>query len=266
MANPQTHFRSISLPSRLHDPINPKNFEAQLQKLKSLQINSVPITSEAIQTGILGLAELYNSVQLKSSVPQDTKSIEESLSSSIQLLDVCSAIRDLFQMIKENVHALQSALRRKGQDFSSAQNDVASYFCFRKRMNKCTAKTLKTLKNLEQINNDSGLFRQLMGITIGIFRSILVFLSGPISRPGGWALVSKVMNIKFGGCEIDVINETGNVDFALKMRSNGATAQMVQKRLQNVDAMVEGFEGGLERLFRQLVQSRVTLLNILTDN
>ncbi|KAL0438329.1 UNVERIFIED_CONTAM: hypothetical protein Slati_2315900 [Sesamum latifolium] len=54
MAVSQIHFRSISLPSRLH-PINSTGFEAdQLQKLKSCVSKAVPVTSEGIQSGLWG--------------------------------------------------------------------------------------------------------------------------------------------------------------------------------------------------------------------
>ncbi|GFP86967.1 hypothetical protein PHJA_000840500 [Phtheirospermum japonicum] len=287
MAPSQIHFRSISLPSRLH-PINSTGFESELQKLNSFISKNAPITSETIQSGLLGLAELYTSIELYNSAQkqltqsialQDAKSTEESLSSSVDLLDSCSAMKELFQMIKENIQTLQSALRIKGLEHStsSVQNDVTSYFSFRERMNRLTAKTLKSLKNLEQMKNGSlnctniNVFRELTGVTIAIFRRVLVFLSWPTSRPSSnWALVSKLMHIKSAASENnDVANEVGNVDFALsflqgKMKSNEATVFDVQKKLQNLESVVEGFERGLESLFRQLVQSRVTLLNILT--
>lgn len=283
MAFPQTHLRSISLPSRL-DQTHPKNLELELEKLKS----SCSATSETIQSGLLGLAELYNSVEeftQKSSHIQDGKSMEESLSHSVDVLDACTAVRELLQMIRENVHVLQSALRRKGMD-SGVQNDVAAYFCFRKRMHKTVAKTLKNLKKSESaiIKNGSNhsvhadsefsiVFRQLTATTISVLKSVLVFLSSSMAaaRPGGWSLVSKLMTAK-SGKESEVANEIGNMDLALsclnqgKMTSDGARVGDVQKTLQIVDVVIEGFEGGLERLFRQLIQTRVSLLNILTDH
>ncbi|KAK4429466.1 hypothetical protein Salat_1247100 [Sesamum alatum] len=273
MATLQIHSRSISLPARLH-PVSPASFDHQvdLQISKSWQVSKT-VTSEGIQSGLLGLAELYNSVQELAQPRRDLKSIEESLSGSVELLDSCTAIRELFQMIRENVQTLQSALRRKGLD-SSVQSDISSYFCFRKKMNKCVAKALKALKNFESRNGDSGfdnVFREVAGVTVAIFRSILVFLSSPTTaRSGGWSLVSRLVQAK-PVAENGVENEVGSVDFALsslqgKLRSNGDKAVEVQKRLQNLEAVVEGFEGGLERVFRQLVQSRVTLLNILTDH
>ncbi|KAG8378035.1 hypothetical protein BUALT_Bualt08G0096300 [Buddleja alternifolia] len=270
---------SISLPTSLH----PSNVEVELQKLKSAFPKAVSIlSSEAIQSGLVSLAELYNSVEeltRSSSHHLHAKSMEDSLiDGSIELLDSCSSIKELFQMIKENVQTLQSAFRRKGLD-SSIQLDVATYVNFRKKMNKCVAKTLKTLKNLEQhknigsndqIDNFVRVLREVSGITIAIFKGVLGFLScRTTTKTGGWNLVSKVMVTK--SVASDVVNEVGSVDFALncfqvKMRRNcgeDVDLQMVQKGLQSLDSRIEGFERELERLFRQLVQTRVTLLNTL---
>ncbi|KAL8514924.1 hypothetical protein ACS0TY_013848 [Phlomoides rotata] len=132
MAISQTHLRSVSLPSRLH--FISTNFET----LKSLE---VPANSEAIQSGLVRIAEVFNYAeeiaqsQHKSICFLEGKSMEESLSWSIELLDYCTAIKQVLQSMKENVQALQSALRRKGAD-SSVRNDISLYLCCRKRMNK----------------------------------------------------------------------------------------------------------------------------------
>ncbi|XP_047983080.1 uncharacterized protein LOC125223827 [Salvia hispanica] len=266
MAISQTKFRSISLPSRL-DQVSSHNFESEFEKLKCGSASS-----DSIQSGLVALAQLYNSFE-EFSQKSGAQSMEESLSQSVDLLDACSAIRDLLQMMRENVRALQSAMRRKGADSESVQNDVAAYFSFRKRMQKTVAKTLRSLKKSESaivgggsshsVNADGDFgffFKQLAGITIANFRSVLVFLSYAAARPGGWSLVSKLVAAK-SGKERSGVNEVESLDLGLQ----GKMKCDVQKRLQIVDEIIEEFEGGFERLFRQLVQSRVTLLNILTD-
>ncbi|KAK4429467.1 hypothetical protein Salat_1247200 [Sesamum alatum] len=282
MAVSQLHFRSISLPSRLQ----PTGFESELQKLKSCVLsNAVPVTSEGIQSGLLGLAELYNSVQELTQSPatqqslvlqhqQDGKSVEDALEGSVELLDSCSTIRELVQMMRENVRALQSAFRRKGLDYSSIQNDINSYLCFRKKMNKCVAKNLKKLKNLEIKNgsNDTDqsfikALREVTGLNAAVLKSVLMFLSWPTAKNGGWNLVSRLMLNKSVSSvkEHSVVSEVGCVDLALNS-SNSKVVVDVQRSLQNLDDRVEGIEVGLERLFRQLLQTRVALLNILTDH
>ncbi|EYU17536.1 hypothetical protein ABFS82_03G077900 [Erythranthe guttata] len=282
MAFSQIQLRSISLPSRLH-PINSTGFESELQKLRSSK--TAPFSSEAIQRGILGLAELYNSIEEQQSLSSNkhhrNQAIEESLEESIEILDSCSSIRELVQMIKENTQALQSALRRKGGVDPTIQNDVASYFSFRKKTNKSIAKALRTLKNnassSKNIHDDdfTRVMREVNDVTIAIFKSALVHLSSsPAVKSGGWNLVSRLM-VAAKSADCSVITEVGCVDIALKNLQvcvkNGDSkifdAQTVARRsLQNLDSCVEGIEVGLEKLFRQLLQSRVALLNILTDD
>ncbi|KAG6418143.1 hypothetical protein SASPL_120342 [Salvia splendens] len=86
--------------------------------------------SESLQSGLVALEQLYNSFKEFSRNKSlgvdgvDRKSMEESLSRSVDLLDACGAIREVLQMMRENVCALQSAMWRKGTDSDSAvQND-----------------------------------------------------------------------------------------------------------------------------------------------
>lgn len=275
----QSHFRSISLPSRLH-PINTTGFEAELQKLKSSQ------ASNTIQSNLLGLAELYNSIDELTHSPstKQARSIDESLEGSVELLDSCGRIKELVEMMRESVRALQSALRRKGLD-SGIQNDVASYICCRKRMSKCIKRSLKTLKSFENKINASnlsplsgdqesfvGALREVYGLTIAVFKCVLLFFSTSAVKFGGWNLVSRLMINK--SVDQNVVTEVGCVDFALSNLQgsirNGdcktVDMQMVQRSLQNLDSCVEGIEGGLERMFRRLLQTRVNLLNIVTNH
>ncbi|PIN08635.1 hypothetical protein CDL12_18793 [Handroanthus impetiginosus] len=261
VSNSGSHFRSISLPSRLQPII-----EHELQKLKSLQISTsfsqkVSITSNAIKPSLLELAELYNSAQF-SSTKTSRFDLDQSLEGSITLLDSCSDVRELVVMMKQNVQALQSALRRKGCD-SSIQNDIATYSCFRKRINKLIAKNLKELKNLENKNGSS-----LFGLTIAVFKCILVSFSWPFSRPRGWNLVSRMMMTKLGGFRTEDSMHFAVRNLEWRIRYNGLDVddvRILQRDLENLGACVEELEGGLKKLFRDLVRCRVLLLNVLTD-
>ncbi|CAA0831126.1 Arabidopsis protein of unknown function (DUF241 [Striga hermonthica] len=265
----QIKFRSISLPSRLH-PINSTEFESKLQKINSCSSENAPITSETIRSGLLGLAELYNSIDRLAQHNKDPKSIDDLLDSSVHLLDSCNTIRELVQMIRESVRALQSALRRKGLACPAMQDDVSSYFCSRKKMNKCIDKGLKALKSLEN-KNGSKVVSTSDWATINVFKSTLVFLSMPVGKSCGWNLISRLMITKsVDRDQLGVISEVGLVDTVLCGLRNGDSkaidVKMVQKSLQNLDDCIEGIEAALQRLFRQLLQNRVTLLNIVTNH
>ncbi|MCD7448740.1 hypothetical protein HAX54_045679 [Datura stramonium] len=275
--------RSISLPTRLHP--NGINIGVELNKLKSSETPSH--STKTIQTGVAGLVELYNSFQELIQCPNTQKTlvqhqngafVEEALEGSLELLDSCATIRNLFCNIKEKVQHLQSALRRKGGD-SSIERDIGNYFHFRKKMMKDIAKNLRKLKHMENRVGTS-LFldieqhlREVTGITICIFKALLVFLSSQDTknRSRGWSLISKLMITKSASCQSgQFFSDMGNVDIALgdlreeiKNCDAKVDVNIARRRLQALDDSIEGFEAGLESLHKQFIQIRVSFLNVL---
>ncbi|CAK9149564.1 unnamed protein product [Ilex paraguariensis] len=296
----QFHVRSISLPSRLH-PLSTK-LELELNKLKTWQTSVLaraPLIAETIQTGLVGLAELYNCVEELIHSPltqqallqhQQGMLLEEAIEGSVGLLDSCGTVRDLVSMMKEHVQDLQSALRRKGGE-SRIESDISKYISFRKKVIKRDIpESLRALKIIENkvgsslLDEDQVLkmvmkmLREVSAITISVFRSLLMFLSVPTSktRLRGWSLISKLMvNIKSSDSEPNLQkmnSEVETVDLALHYlhgnicRSEAKVdVQMVRRRLQTLDDNIQGFEAGLDCLYRRLIQSRVSLLNILAQ-
>lgn len=273
--------RSISLPTRLHP--NGLKIEDELNRLKNSETSSSH-SAETIQAGIVGLVELYNSFQEVIQCPNTQKAlvqhqngafVEEALVGSLELLDSCATIRNLFCTIKEQVQHLQSALRRKGGD-SSIERDIGNYFILRKKMKKEIGKNLRKLKHMEN-RVGSSLFldieqhlRQVTGITISVFKALLVFLSCQ-DTPRGWSMISKLMITKSASCQSSqFFNDMGNVDVALgdlreEIKSSDAKVDVniARRRLQMLDDNIKGFEAGLESFYKQLIQTRVSFLNVL---
>ncbi|KAK5843831.1 hypothetical protein PVK06_006289 [Gossypium arboreum] len=116
------HVRSISLPSRSHPTT--LRIEDELKRLKTSEPSALSAT-ESISAGLSGLGDLYqcmdellnmSSTQQVLSMYQHEKCIDELLDGYVKLLDICGIARDYMFQIKEHVHALQSALRRRKGD------------------------------------------------------------------------------------------------------------------------------------------------------
>ncbi|KAK6245654.1 hypothetical protein SCA6_008744 [Theobroma cacao] len=95
------------------------------------------------------------------------------------------------------------------------------------------------------------------------------------SRLGPWSLVSEAMRPTRIACEglkghINEMEEMNYVLIALTTRklSKQTSVEQLQTLLKQLEALelsILGLEDGLKRMFRQLVKTRVSLLNILSQ-
>lgn len=288
--------RSISLPTRLHP--HSLRIEAELNKLKAWEVSCASVLvspgAETIQIGLAGVMELYNYVEELIHSPltrqallchQHRKLVEEALDGSVTLLDACGTAKDILLMTNEHVQDLQSALRRRGGD-SSIESNIASYICFRKKVKKDISKCLGALQRMESRLGSSPvlhldhhlavvvrLLREVSGITISTFRSLLLFFSMPAVRKmfGGWSLITKLMPMASGKGQ-KIVNEVGSVDVAIhtlqeQLHNSDAKVelQVTQRRLEALNVSIEGLEAGVNCMYRSLIQNRVSLLNVLTQ-
>ncbi|XP_035549197.1 uncharacterized protein LOC109017283 [Juglans regia] len=287
--------RSISLPSRSHP--STVRLEEELNRLKIREETST-LTSESICKGLVGLEELYRcvddllnmaSTQQVLSQLQHEKYVEELLDGSVRLLDICGITRDAMLQIREHVQVLQSALRRRKGD-SSIESSINSYTCFRKKMKKDAKKLIAALKQMESKCGASPILdldhhlsavirvlREVCLMNVSTFQSLLMFLTTPVSKPiSGWSLVSKLMHKSVIACEEkqEKVNEMEVVDAALSTlcrsyaSSKGADpekAQSAKKRLEDLEISIEELENSLECVFRRLIRTRASLLNIISQ-
>ncbi|XP_034684156.1 uncharacterized protein LOC117913324 [Vitis riparia] len=284
MAN-RSHVRSISLPSRSH-PTTLK-IQQQLNKLTTLEASSTSALGKT-SNGLSGLEELYNcmdellslpSTQQALSLHQHEKWVNELLDGPVSLLDICGTARDVISQFKENVGDLQSALRRRKGDVC-IEISINNYICSRKKMNKDAKKFLAAMKKdnksplldqEHQLSTMIRVFREVNIMSISIFQSLLLLLSTPVlkSRPSRWSLVSKFMHKGAVSCEESAENtELESVDLALGVLSSEEakleTMQIALKGVEALEVSIEGLEKGLERMFRRLVKTRASLLNIIS--
>ncbi|KAK9948281.1 hypothetical protein M0R45_003865 [Rubus argutus] len=286
------HVRSISLPSRSHPTT--VRVEEELNRLQSWESTSSASTSNSICRGLSGLEELYDCVddllQMSStqqllSQHQQEKCMDELLDGSVKLLDIYGISRDFMLQVKEHVYPLQSALRRTKGD-SSIEASIANYTCFSKKMKKVAKKLITQLKQADNKIETSQLLeqdqhlaavirvlRQVCAMNMSIFQSILVFLAVPVAKAKSnkWSLVSKLMHKGAMACEFKA-DLTGHildgVDSALSTLCKSAEVEKIQiahKKLKALEVCIESLESGLESVFRRLIKTRASLLNIISQ-
>ncbi|KAF8377729.1 hypothetical protein HHK36_031113 [Tetracentron sinense] len=288
-----SHVRSISLPSRSH-PLT-ASVEEQLDRLRSSEA-ILPSSPSSICNNLGVLSDLYERVdgvlqlpltQQSFSHERNEKWMDEVLDGSLRLLDVCGTTRDVFLLMKECVQDLESSLRRrKGGEFDLA-NEVGAYLISRKKVNKVIRKYFGDLKSVEKhtfsapVDKDRdlvvmvSLLREVEAITLSVFESLLSFVNGPKakSKQSSWSLVSKLMHTKRVVCEVEEanINEVHKVDVAMYALNSKKSCKQIdvmqvrnlQKRLEALESNIQDLEEGLEFVFRRLIKTRVSLLNML---
>ncbi|KAF8022616.1 hypothetical protein BT93_F0205 [Corymbia citriodora subsp. variegata] len=269
------HSRSISLPSRSH-PLT-TSVEDQLERLRSSEA-----TSSSVCQNLGGLKDLYESIndflqlpltQQAISHDNHSKCIEPLLDGSIRLLDFCGTIREVFSQMEECVQGLESSLRRKRGGDSGLVSEVESYIKSKKRLQKVISKISENLKRVEKKRKDSNketalsMIREAEHISVSVFESLLCLLSGPKakSKIHGWSLLSKFVSSKRISCEENVSdnNMEGLYADLSVLKSGDDMIPQVLKRLEASESTIRDIEEGLECLYRHLVKTRASLLNIL---
>ncbi|PWA84690.1 hypothetical protein CTI12_AA157380 [Artemisia annua] len=284
--------KSISLPCRSHPTT--LHIEELLRKMK---ITSAEATSsDAICSGLSQMKTLYGCMddllasstnQILMSQEQNKKWVNELVDESVMFLDICGSISDMLSESKEHSRDIYSSLRRRKGDLN-VENSITKYSCFRKKMKKDVKGLVASLKQVDNMITGAGsvvvdsdnhqlvaVIRALIGVsemTVLVFESLLMFLSMPVSKQNTWSIVvSKLVHKRRVACEDHqeqvVENEFERVDEALrKLCEDGSLSdvQIAQCKLETLGAQIERMESGLECMFRCLVQTRVSLLNIIS--
>ncbi|KAM7524009.1 hypothetical protein LguiA_013911 [Lonicera macranthoides] len=284
-------IRSISLPIRSHPTT--LRIDEELNKLKTCESSSTPTTAVNVSKGLLGLEKLYKCVDNLLNLPSTQQVISQYklekwvdvlLDEQVRLLDTCSNAMDLVSQMKEHLGDVRSCLRRRKGD-SSTESSIAKFTSFRKKMKKDAKKLIGSLKQMDNeivgsrvldLDNHVSavirVLREVSAMSISIFQSLLVFLSVPVSEPNQtkWSLVSNLMQKGRVACEgqVDNANELERVDAALKSLCKYGSSeiekmQFAQTRLEALESCIEEIESGLECIFRCLIRTRASVLNIV---
>jgi hypothetical protein len=231
------HQRSISLPSR---PLS--KVEDELHSIEAC-VSSPSKTIEMISDGLRRLGDIYSSIEEIMCLPsnqvcssQQRKLFDREMECSLELLDLCNAMNEVFTELKSIIQDLQVSLR-KGDD-AVVQAKILSYIRLVKKAKKHSKKTVKKVVS----DNDCRIVKlmsEAREITTSLFESILYLLSKQITMPKS-SLIPKAFQKK----NLVICNE---------------------EQLQALECCIGDLEAGAGLLFRRLIQTRVTLLNILSS-
>jgi hypothetical protein len=115
--------------------------------------------------------------------------------------------------------------------------------------------------------------REVIVMNISIFQSILSFLVGSSkSKATKWLNVAKLMHKRVvSSCEdnLENFNELkcvkASLSTLLREGPDVAKMQVAHERLETLENAIEMIENDLESVFRRLVKTRVSLLNIISQ-
>lgn len=289
--------RSISLLCRSH-PSTIK-LEQELNKLKTWEAatSSAPMEKSIRE----GLAVVYKCKEELLNLPltrqalsqhQNEKWVNELLDGSVRFLDICGRARDMVSEVKEQIRDLQCTLRRRKGE-SCIESNVSDYICFRKKIKKDAKRLIADMNQMDNISGHppvGGLDHHIIAVirllvavgemTASIFESMLLFFSASISKPKPtrWSMVSKLIQKGTSTCEDHqegiTVNELECADVALlNLCKNGSLStnegdkfEIAQSRLESIENQIENIDSGLECIFRCLIGTRASMLNILSSN
>lgn len=197
------------------------------------------------------------------------KWVSEVSEASLSMLDVCGISKDVLLLVKQHLQDLQLTLRRLGE--SDMGDKITAYNSCRKKLKKETVKCLNSLKGtkIKSIISEItpvdhnltvvvDVLREVRVTTMSTVESLLSLIAIPwldrkSIRIKGTSFASKLMGMRTSSCQTssylyDVCEE-----------------KSAEKRLEAVETTIEYLEVELECMFRRLIQTRVALLNILTN-
>jgi len=236
------HQRSTSLPSFSYS--TELNVEQELQTLKA-QTSSPSTTIGTACDGSRRLGDVYSSIEEMMCLPSNQaltgqrKMVEEELEKSLVLIDLCNTMQESLAELKTSVQELCLVLKRR--DSVSAQLKIESFV----RLAKKTQKPLKKTTSKATAEVCSCRVVKLLAegreTAVSLLETTSLLLPKQIGSPiaSKWSLVSKKFQKTRVICE--------------------------EQQLQALEHSIGDLEDGIEFLFRRLIQSRVTVLNILSS-
>ena len=244
------HTRSFSFPSNSHPVVDQLNEE--LCRLRSSQGAS----TSSMTNKLTGLKDLYKCVDEFLQLPQSQikTGLDEVLDGSLRLIDICSTSLDVLVQSKERLLDIQSVLRRRCNGGLNFTNEFSEYIKTRKIVKKVVKKCLKDIQEVAKINEANATESKLKDVqlvTVDALKSLLSYIGG--SQKSNWSF-SKLVHANKAQKETKSISAFDAIDSTVEL-----------SQLIKLESEIQVIEQDLEWLFRHLVKTRATLLNVVSN-
>ncbi|GER35920.1 hypothetical protein STAS_12228 [Striga asiatica] len=282
-----SHMRSSSMPSRPYYPLIPE-FKLHLQKIKS---DNFPTSSSSSLSSIAekmkDLEQIHDLIDNLLILPHThqiftreshEKWVEQILDGYLGLVDACATAKDFISQSKDYISNLLSVLRRK-----RGSENLSEFISSRKTIKKQIQKSLRKLgsyKNspsvLETGDKDQetiaiiGMLKEAESITLELIETLLSSISRSKdgSRLSNWSLVSKLVGSRKVSCHEHKSSMLGFEDLDASLSKifskceTGSKIEELKQQLREMDLVIAVIEERFESLFKRLIKSRVSLLNM----
>lgn len=200
------------------------------------------------------------------------KLAQEVSEASLKMADSCAAAKDLLLLAKEHLQSLQSAFRRIAATNDGGEHAaIAPHRLPRKQLKKAIMKRLDSIKGMkhtfaseaaaEEEEDRKSLavvvkvLKEVRASTLSIVRSLLSLIAIP--HPGSKTDPGRrdpIFRIR--------LTRMDSLSFWEKCEVSDIRTMM--KRLEEVEMVVEEMGAELEDMFRRLIRTRASLLNLLS--
>ncbi|EOA34137.1 hypothetical protein CARUB_v10021639mg [Capsella rubella] len=224
------------------------------------------------QNNFEGLRELHDCVNyLLDHCPRTRESLsqqgqekwtEQVSEASLKMLDICNVSKDVMTLVKHNLQDLQLVLR--GNESSDVNEKIAAYNRYKNNLKKETLKCLNCLKNMKGSGGRVAMpieqnllfvaevLEEVRRVVVTMVESLFSLGCIPwLEKRSSKGSLSSIFTIRSSYLLDDVWDETA--------------VQSATTRLEAAEIAIEELEIELEFIFRRLIQTRVSLLNILTN-
>ncbi|KAF9686628.1 hypothetical protein SADUNF_Sadunf02G0009000 [Salix dunnii] len=269
--------RSISLPCRSH-PLIPQ-LKNEINELKLWSSKFENRTCSWLCDALSRLKDVQHSLDDVLQLPQTRESlrrqpewVEKLLEDFLRFIDVYGIFRTLIMAVKDDQVAAQVAIRKKDD------SKIALYIRSRKKMAREMANLVSTVRCIARCpfpGLDSGPSdgdAELVGVIIDAIEvSALVSLAlfngislSFASRKSSWIRLRLPKKVKIDE-GIQEFQQIGAESLRGLREKRDEEVRMVLKRMQEFEGCIGDIETSVDRVSRSLINTRVSLLNSLTQ-